>query len=112
MPKSKISHGESKRVNKSAWIRSQPTTLSAKEVVAKAKSEDIKLSVAQVYTARSTAKQTPQGASQAVRGRRSPRSATRPAPQQSEMSFRRFVLTLGLDRVESMLAQIKREAGL
>jgi hypothetical protein len=44
------------RVNKSAWIRSQPPSLSAKEVVEKAKSESITLSLAQVYTARSTAK--------------------------------------------------------
>ena len=44
------------RVNKSAWIRSQPASLSAKDVVDKAKSEGIALSLAQVYTARSTAK--------------------------------------------------------
>src|SRR4051794_34389166 len=44
------------RVNKSAWIRSQAPALSAKEVVEKAKGEGITLSLAQVYTARSTAK--------------------------------------------------------
>jgi len=44
------------RVNKSAWIRSQAPSLSAKEVVEKAKGEGITLSLAQVYTARSTAK--------------------------------------------------------
>jgi hypothetical protein len=47
---------KSARVNKSAWIRSQPPSLSAKEVVDKAKGEGIVLSLAQVYTARSTAK--------------------------------------------------------
>src|SRR5262245_8626127 len=59
MPKtSKKSASKSKgpRVNKSAWIRGQAPTLSAKEVVEKAKGEGIKLSLAQVYTARSTAK--------------------------------------------------------
>lgn len=59
MPKtSKKSASKTKapRVNKSAWIRSQPPNLSAKEVVEKAKGEGIKLSLAQVYTARSTAK--------------------------------------------------------
>jgi len=45
-----------KRINKSAWIRSQPSALNAAEVVAKAKKEGITLSIAQVYTARSTAK--------------------------------------------------------
>jgi hypothetical protein len=45
-----------RKVNKSAWIRSQPSTLSAAEVVGKAKQAGIKLSVAQVYTTRSEAK--------------------------------------------------------
>ena len=47
------------RVNKSAWIRSQSASLSAKEVVDKAKGDGIALSLAQVYTARSTAKRRP-----------------------------------------------------
>ena len=45
-----------KRINKSAWIRSQPASMSAAEVHAKARKEGIKMSIAQVYTARSTAK--------------------------------------------------------
>jgi hypothetical protein len=44
------------RVNKSAWIRSQPASTPAKELVEKAKAAGIKLSIAQVYTARSSAK--------------------------------------------------------
>jgi hypothetical protein len=43
-------------LNKSEWIRSQPPSAPAKDVVAKAKAEGIKLSLAQVYTARSAAK--------------------------------------------------------
>lgn len=54
------------RVNKSAWIRNQPPALSAKEVVEKAKGEGITLSLAQVYTARSTAKR--QGVGSGRRG--------------------------------------------
>jgi hypothetical protein len=46
----------STRVNKSAWIRDQAASLSAKEVVDSAKAKGIKLSLAQVYTARSNAK--------------------------------------------------------
>lgn len=42
-----------KKVNKSAWIRDQAPALSANDVVAKAKKEGIKLTAAQVYTARS-----------------------------------------------------------
>jgi hypothetical protein len=44
------------RVNKSAWIRGQSSKLSAQDVVTKAKAKGIKLSLAQVYTARSTGK--------------------------------------------------------
>ena len=44
------------RLNKSEWIRSQPPTAPAKDIVSKAKAEGIKLSLAQVYTARSAAK--------------------------------------------------------
>lgn len=47
-----------KKVNKSAWIRSQPIDTPAKEVVAKAKKEGIKLTDAQVYTARSALKKS------------------------------------------------------
>jgi hypothetical protein len=67
MPK-KPKNGTSPKVNKSAWIRSQPGTLSAAEVVSKAKQAGIKLSVAQVYTTRSEAK------------RKGPRAVTAAAP--------------------------------
>ena len=53
------------RLNKSAWIRSQTASLSAKEVVDRAKAEGIALSLAQVYTARSTAKRLPVAAKRA-----------------------------------------------
>jgi len=43
------------RVNKSQWIRSQPLSIAAKDLVAKATKEGIQLTIAQVYTARSTA---------------------------------------------------------
>src|SRR6185312_10483789 len=62
------------RVNKSAWIRSQPPSLSAKEVVEKAKGEGITLSLAQVYTARSTAKR--QGGGSGGRRGSSPSSSS------------------------------------
>jgi hypothetical protein len=59
MPKTRKTSSSSAggtRVNKSAWIRGQPAATPAKEVVAKAKQAGIKLSIAQVYTARSSAK--------------------------------------------------------
>lgn len=59
VPKTKKKSAAAKsgpRLNKSEWIRSQPPTAPAKDIVAKAKAEGIKLSLAQVYTARSAAK--------------------------------------------------------
>ena len=47
--KKSSSKAKGPRVNKSAWIRNQPGTLSAKDVVEKAKGEGITLSLAQVY---------------------------------------------------------------
>jgi hypothetical protein len=54
--KKKSAKAGAARINKSAWIREQSAKLSAQEVVSKAKGKGIKLSVAQVYTARSTGK--------------------------------------------------------
>ena len=54
--KKKSTTKSSPRLNKSEWIRNQPATTPAKDIVAKAKGEGIKLSLAQVYTARSAAK--------------------------------------------------------
>jgi hypothetical protein len=47
-----------KPLNKSQWVRAQPLTIGAKELVERAAGEGIKLSLQQVYTARSSAKQT------------------------------------------------------
>jgi len=54
--KKKSAAKSSPRLNKSEWIRNQPPTAPAKDIVSKAKAEGIKLSLAQVYTARSAAK--------------------------------------------------------
>lgn len=56
MPKTTKRSITTRKVNKSAWIRSQPATMPAADVVSKAKEAGIKLSVAQVYTTRSEAK--------------------------------------------------------
>ena len=92
-----------KKVNKSAWIRSQPAFLSAADVVAKAKKEGIKLSVAQVYTARSTAKKA--GSSGGVgNGKR--------AGAGDEAAFKRIVVEIGVRRAEALLEGFKRDVGL
>ena len=97
-------------LNKSAWIRSQSPTMAAKDVVAKAKAEGIKLSIAQVYTARSSAKSK-------LGGNRQQRRPGRPAAKRSSDStdvqdFRRLVLKIGLNRAEELLSAQRRELGL
>lgn len=54
------------KVNKSAWIRSQPASMTANDVVAKAKGQGIKLSPAFVYVVRANKK------SKAGKGKRGP----------------------------------------
>lgn len=56
MPKfQKRANVKTAKVNTAAWIRSRPASLSANEVVAKAKAAGITLTPAQVYTSRSVA---------------------------------------------------------
>ena len=102
------------KVNKTAWIRSQPATLSAKEVVETAKAEGITLSVAQVYTARSTGKKatapvTPKAGKGPAKTRESKVSSRE---TDYELDLRRIVLSVGLPKVETYLADLKRSAGL
>jgi hypothetical protein len=106
------------RVNKSAWIRSQPPALSAKEVVEKAKGEGITLSLAQVYTARSTAKRQGVGrrgtSVAAVVGKRGPGrpkgSGTSGGTSQISGDLRRQFVTLavriGTDEAQRLLDRV------
>ena len=109
--KKKSAKSGSSRVNKSAWIRSQPGSLSAKEVVDKAKAEGIQLSLAQVYTARSTAKK--QGAS--PNGGRAPGRRGPGRPKGSGASavsgdvrrqFVQLAVRLGTDDAQRLLDRI------
>jgi hypothetical protein len=107
--KTKTSSG---RVNKSAWIRAQPASLSAKEVVDKAKSDGIKLSLAQVYTARSTAKKrTDTGVQTRVastkRGPGRPRTVG-PSAARGDLrqQFLALAVRLGTDEVKRLLERI------
>ena len=105
------------RVNKSAWIRSQPPALSAKEVVEKAKSEGITLSLAQVYTARSTAKRAGQGVGRRsgavaapAAGKRGPGRPKGSGTSQISSDLRRQFVTLavriGTDEAQRLLDRV------
>ena len=93
------------RVNKSAWIRNQPSALSAKDVVSKAKAEGIKLSLAQVYTARSTAKR---GASSkpATGPKRPKRHAAKTPKDDLRKQFIQLAVRLGTDEAQRLLDRI------
>ena len=101
------------RVNKSAWIRSQPPSLSAKEVVEKAKGEGITLSLAQVYTARSTAKRQGVGRRGSVAagvGKRGPGRPKGSGTSQLSGDLRRQFVTLavriGTDEAQRLLDRV------
>jgi hypothetical protein len=101
---------KSRKVNKSAWIRSQPESLSAKDVLNKAKGEGIQLSIAQVYTARSTAKKQPAQAatSPAKRGPGRPKGAPAKAAVSGDLRRQFMVLAvrLGSDEAKRLLDRI------
>ena len=104
------------RVNKSAWIRSQAPALSAKEVVEKAKGEGITLSLAQVYTARSTAKRQGEPARGAVasasggglikRGPGRPKSSGIAISGDLQRQFLAIAVRIGTDEAQRLLDRV------
>ena len=91
------------KINKSEWIRNQAASISAKDVVAKAKAEGIALSVAQVYSARKKSKSKPIPAP----------STGKPAVEdQDELMFRRLVLRIGMSAAAKYLLLLKQSVGL
>ena len=118
LPASTTPKPATKKVNKTAWILSQPAAMAAKDVVAKAGAAGIKLTTGQVYTARSTAK-TRKAKSTAGKPTQSKASVTTRSPAKSfalggddEMAFRRLVLSIGLPKAEAYLSELKRSVGL
>jgi hypothetical protein len=105
-------------VNKSAFVRSLPASLSAAEVISRAKVKGIKLSAAQVYTIRANARRKSdvsilprlRGTSQPTaspRGRRGSGGAAG-----SESAFLRMALELGLVRAEGILGSLRDRAAV
>ena len=106
----KSSKAKGPRVNKSAWIRNQPGTLSAKDVVEKAKAEGITLSLAQVYTARSTAKRQGEPKRGAAPGRRGPGrpkgAATSGVTSDLRRQFVQIAVRIGTDEAQRLLDRV------
>jgi hypothetical protein len=91
------------KVNKSAWIRSLPASMKAKEVVAVGKAKGIKLSVGQVYVARASAKKKP-----GKRGPGRPRKNAAPvaaAASGVEGLLRAAAAEIGLSRAIEILSE-------
>jgi len=96
-------------VNKSAFVRSLPVTLSAAEVIQEGKSKGIKLTAAQVYTIRANARRKsafgPALSNGAETG--SVRGHSRTA---KEADFVSTALDLGLARAEALLRALRAKA--
>jgi hypothetical protein len=97
--------------SKSAFVRSLPKTVSAKDVVKQANEQGMKLSIAQVYNIRSTAKLKKRaggkGAPAAVStGRRGPRPKS-----DAEAQLRKLVAEVGLGRARQVLAEVSAAFG-
>jgi hypothetical protein len=99
-------------VNKSAFVRSLPASMSAAEVISRAKAKGIKLSAAQVYTIRANARRKAdvsilprlRGELPAARGRR--------GGPDSESAFLLMALELGLVRAEGILGSLRDRASV
>jgi hypothetical protein len=93
--------------SKSDFVRNLPQDMPAKEVVAKAKADGIKLSIAQVYNIRSTSKRRgkvakvsrPAGATASVA-----RATT--DTSDSEGRLRKLIAEVGLARARQVLAEV------
>lgn len=102
-------------INKSAFVRSLPASLSAAEVIEKGKAKGIKLSAAQVYTIRANARRkTPEklptrllraGAARGTSGTGRGRSA-----DAKEAEFIAAALDLGLARAEALIRALRAKA--
>lgn len=109
----KRSASKAGKVNKAAWIRALPRTMSAKDVVDKAKGEGIKLSIAQVYTTRSAAKKKGLGGpKRAMRAKRAASVRAGASRGDDQLAFRRLVLSIGLPKAEAYLSELRRSVGL
>jgi hypothetical protein len=99
------------RINKSQWIRAQPRSLSAREVVDKAKAEGISLTLPQVYTARSTAKDKGAKPLTAAAPAGRTRSVKR-AKDDLQHQFTSLAMRLGTDEAQRVLdTLVRRQVG-
>ncbi len=99
---------------KSAFIKSQPLTMTAKEVVEAAKAKGITLSENLVYAAGASAKgnggasKKAKGATKAKPGPKPKKAATSKASSSLEATLRNAIAQVGLSRAREILAQVEK----
>ena len=107
MPRKKSPTGK-RTVNKSAFVRSQPTTMSAREVVEKGAAQGIGLSEKYVYNIRAKAKASGRiGAGPGRPGRKPGRPAGVRAAGSAEERLVDLALEVGLAKAEGLLARLR-----
>jgi len=92
-------------VNKSAFIREQPPTMSAKDVVEAAAAQGITLTEGFVYNVRSNAKSKSGPKVAGKPGRRVVSGGALP----EESAFRKLVVALGTARAKALLAEVEEK---
>lgn len=119
-----------RKINKSAFVRGLPSSMSAADVVAKGKAAGIKLSAAQVYTVRANAKRSgvaaPKASAAVAVAPLVPKPKGKPGPKPKaakvaapkaakkismsgdhEQTFARLVLNIGLTKAEALLERVR-----
>jgi hypothetical protein len=98
-------------VNKSAFVRSLPSTLSAAEVIARGKAKGIRLSAAQVYTIRANARRKRPKLAERPRGNnKAPLTAASVGADSREAEFIAAALDLGLTKAEGLIHALRSKA--
>lgn len=109
MPRKKSATGK-RTVNKSAFVRTQPTGMSAREVVQKGAAQGITLSEKYVYNIRAKAKaQGRVGAGPGRPGRKPgrPKGSRNAGSGSAAERLAELALELGLTRAEGLLARLR-----
>ena len=105
------SRGGGGSINKSAFVRSLPSNLSAAEVIARGKAKGIRLSAAQVYTIRANARRKrPKGAIERPLRGKAPLTAASLGADSREAEFIAAALDLGLTKAEGLIAALRSRA--
>jgi hypothetical protein len=108
-PVSSNARAKGAAVNKSAFVRGLPGTLSAAEVIARGKTKGIRLSAAQVYTIRANARRkSPKPNGGTARAKSTARNVKLGRGVDArEAEFIAAALDLGLTKAEALIAELR-----